>query len=185
MIREKQRVTQGDRHSKNWIRQIPDIVWAPFVAGLLILIVGLLGLAFGQPWLFPSLGPTAFLQAEQPKQPTARFYNVVVGHLHGLAAGLLAVVLLGATTAPPVLSTGELTAVRVWASVLAMFLNMLFGFLLKAPHPPAAATTLLFSLGGFKPTAADAIHVVIGAIAIAVAGELLRQIRLKAKLSEA
>lgn len=185
MIRERQRTTTVDRAAKSWIRKIPDIVWAPIVAGLLMLIAGLLGLAFRQPWLFPSLGPTAFLQAEQPKQPTARFYNTLVGHLHGLAAGLLAVTLLGAATAPPVLSTGELTPVRVWASVLAIALNMLLGFLLKASHPPAAATTLLVSLGGFKPTVSDVTHVVIGVAIVAIAGEALRQIRLKAQPSEA
>lgn len=181
MTRERQQVTNDDRSQKNWISKIPDIVWAPIVSGLLMLIVGLLGLAFRQPWLFPSLGPTAFLQAEQPEQPTAKFHNTVVGHLSGLAAGLLAVALLGAATAPPVLSTGELTPVRVWASVLAIALNMLLGFVLKASHPPAAATTLLVSLGGFKPTISDVTHVIIGVLIVAIVGEILRQVRFKAK----
>jgi hypothetical protein len=39
----------------NWIGRIPDAIWGSVVAGILILIVGLIGLAFGQPWLFPSL----------------------------------------------------------------------------------------------------------------------------------
>lgn len=94
--------------------------------------------------------------------------------------GLLAVTLLGAATTPPVLSTGELTSVRVWASVLAIALNMLFGFLLKASHPPAAATTLLVSLGGFKPVISDVICVVIGVLIVAIVGEIFRQVRLKA-----
>lgn len=184
MTRERQRPNQranSDRPAKTRIGKIPDIVWAPIVSGLLMLIVGLLGIAFRQPWLFPSLGPTAFLQAEQPDQKTAQFYNTVVGHLCGLVAGLLAVMLFGAATAPPVLSTGELAPVRVWASVLAIALNMLLGFLLKASHPPAAATTLLVSLGGFKPTISDTIHVMFGVVIVAIAGEIFRQIRVKVK----
>lgn len=31
-------------------------------------------LAAHQPWLFPSLGASAFFQAEQPEQKAARFY---------------------------------------------------------------------------------------------------------------
>jgi hypothetical protein len=58
-------------------------------------------------------------------------------------------------------------------------------FLLKASHPPAAATTLLVSLGGFKPTISDVTHVVIGVLIVAIAGKILRQIRVKAKSSEA
>lgn len=188
MTHEKQRqnqTTNGDRAAKTAIAKIPDIVWAPLVSGFLMLIVGLLGLAFRQPWLFPSLGPTAFLQTEQPNQKTAKFYNTVVGHLCGLVAGLLAVALVGAMTVPPVLSTNELTVPRVWASVLAITLNMLFGLILKASHPPAAATTLLVSLGGFKPTVSDVTHVVVGVLIVAIAGEIFRQVRAKAKSSEA
>src|SRR4051794_32265288 len=79
---------------------VPEAVWAPLAGGLLVLAVGLLALAFGQPWLFPSLGPTVYLQAAQPQLPSSRFVNVVAGHLLGLAAGLGAVVLLGAAGEP-------------------------------------------------------------------------------------
>ncbi|HEY9642661.1 MAG TPA: HPP family protein [Coleofasciculaceae cyanobacterium] len=176
---------QSDRGSRpnHYPPNVPDIVWAPLAAALLMLITGLIGLLAHQPWLFPSLGPTAFLQAEQPKQPTSRFYNTVMGHLHGLVAGILAVLLLGASTAPPVLSTGELTPVRVWAAVLAVALNMLFGFILKASHPPAAATTLLLALGGFKPTWQDAATVMIGVLIVAIAGEMLRRFRVKGTIA--
>ncbi|MEG3437267.1 HPP family protein [Pannus brasiliensis CCIBt3594] len=157
---------------------IPDIVWAPIVASLLIALVGAIGLIAGQPWLFPSLGPTAFLQAEQPEQPTARFYNTVVGHAHGLVEGFLAVWVSGASAAPPVLSSHELTPARVVASVLAVGLNMLFGFLLKASHPPAAATTLLIALGGVKPVWRDAVTIAVGVIVVAIVGEFFRRFRM-------
>lgn len=132
---------------KGWLSKLPARVWTPIAASFLILVVGLVGLAARQPWLFPSLGSTAFLLVENPQLPSARFYNLIVGHLVGLGAGFLAVTLLGAGDAPAVLSTNELTPIRVWASVLAVVLNMLGVLLLKASHPPSAATTLLVALG--------------------------------------
>jgi len=164
-----------------WISQIPDIVWAPVTVGSLTLMVGLFGLVADQPWLFPSLGPSAFLQVEKPQQATSRFYNVVVGHLHGVAAGLFAVLLLEADRAPALISTEEVTLVRVVAAVLAATLSMLLGFVLKASHPPAAATALLFALGSYEPTIQDVMTVVAGVLMFAIAGEFLRQLRLKAK----
>lgn len=167
-------------HLTFWIRKIPDLVWAPTIAGFLMLVVGLFGLAAHQPLIFPSLGPTAFLEAELPQLPSSRLYNTIVGHLIGMGSGLLLVTLLGASAAPSVLATGELTPIRVWASALAIVLNLLAGLLLKASHPPAAATTLLFALGGLKPTFHETIVVTIGVLIVAIIGEILRQLRLKA-----
>jgi hypothetical protein len=51
---------------------------------------------------------------------------------------------------------------------------------LKASHPPAAVTTLLFALGGFQPTLHETIVVTIGVLIVAIIGDILRQLRLKA-----
>ncbi|GHF44024.1 CBS-domain-containing membrane protein [Deinococcus metalli] len=158
---------------------IPDVVWAPLAAGALLLVVGGIGLLAHQPLLFPSLGPTAFLQTETPDQPSARAYNSVVGHAMGLLAGFLAVWLFGASSAPSVLATHTLTSPRVWASALAIILTVLVGLLLRASHPPAAATTLLASLGGFPPTVRSAVTVMAGVLIVTALGELLRRWRLR------
>lgn len=157
---------------------MPDIIWAPVLTAALVLLLGLTGLVVDRPWLFASLASTAFLQVETPEHPSARFYNAVAGNLIGLGAAFLAVVLLGATTAPSVLKTGELTPIRVWAGVLAVGLTMVGTLLFRAQHAPAASTTLLTALGGFKPTLDDTLTVVGGVLIVASLGELLRRLRL-------
>src|SRR5436305_1970501 len=97
---------------------VPDMVWAPLVGAVLTLIPGLVGLAAGSVWLFPSLGPTAFLQAASPQHPSSRFYNTVAGHAVGIAVGVLAVLALGANAEPSVLASHQLFPLRVWASAL-------------------------------------------------------------------
>jgi hypothetical protein len=57
-------------------------------------------------------------------------------------------------------------------------LTLLICLLLKASHPPAAATTLLVALGAIK-TRQDAFNVVAGVLLIAVFGETARRLRLK------
>ena len=159
------------------VRALRHEIWAPLTSGLLMLLVGLIGLVTAQPLLFPSLGPTAFLQTEAPDQPSSRVYNVLVGHAAGLVAGYAAVLVLHADGAPALFAVHQLVAVRVWASMLAIVLTMLGSALLKASHPPAAATTLLISLGGFRPTVHDALTIVVGVLIVAVAGEGLRHLR--------
>jgi hypothetical protein len=156
---------------------LPEAVWGPGAVAISMLTVGLIGFLAGQPWLIPSLGPTAYLQAENPGQPTSRFYNTVVGHLVGLVAGFAAVAMLDAWNAPAVLTDKQLVLVRVFAAVIAMVLTIGLGPVLRASHPPAAATTLLVALGSLK-TLNDAINVMIGVLIVALVGELLRRVRL-------
>ena len=157
--------------------EVPDAVWGPIVVGSLLGAVGLIGLAAGQPWLLPSLGPTAYLVAEEPRKPSSRFYNTVVGHLVGLGSGVLAVIVLGATAAPAVLSTGDLTPSRVGAAVLAAVVTMAVLPLIRASHPPAAATMLLVALGSVEPTWKTAGHVLAGAAIVGALGEGFRWLR--------
>jgi CBS-domain-containing membrane protein len=170
--------TQAIAGEKRGLPAIPDLVWAPLVGGILTLIPGLIGLAAGSVWLFPSLGPTAFLQAASPQHPSSRFYNTLVGHLVGITAGVIAVVVVGASLEPSVLASHQLFPRRVWASALAIALTLLLQLLLRANHPPAAATTLLMTLGGFSPTWKDILTIIIGVAIVAFTGELLRRLRL-------
>ena len=157
---------------------LPESIWGPAaVAGMIAAVAVIAVLAGQQPWLVPSLGPTAYLAAENPAHPTSRLFNTVIGHFVGLAMGFLAVFLLGANNDPGVLSDHRLVPARALAAVLAMVLTIMIAPVLRASHPPAGATTLLVALGALR-TMNDAISVMIGVLIIAVAAELLRRVRL-------
>ena len=97
------------------MKNLADLVWATLGEGGLVLALAAIGWATNQPLIFASLGPTAYELVEQPQMPSARPYNIVVGHLIGLGAGFLAVYLLNAWAAPNVLATGVVSAQRMWA----------------------------------------------------------------------
>jgi hypothetical protein len=105
-----------------------------------------------EPWLFPSLGPTIVLQHASPHRGAGSLRNTLIGHAIGAAAGFFAVAITGAIHVPPEIGTGVLSAPRVAATALAIALTIFGQALAKADHPPAAATTMLISLGGFSAT---------------------------------
>ena len=158
------------------IASIPDPVWGSVSAALLVLVVGLLGVLVGLPWLVPSIGPSAVLIAVTPNHPTARPWNTLIGHAGGMIAGFVGVAILGAASAPTVLGDHQLAPIRVAAAVVAIALTVAVGFLARASHPPAAATTLLVALGSIA-TLRDALVVMAGVAITAGIGEILRELR--------
>ncbi len=130
------------RHSKVW------------VLGLFALVNGLVSIAImacvavvtGAPFIFPSLGPTAFLLFFGPTTPPASPRNCLGGHLIGCAAGYLALVLFGLTHRGPALAVG-VDCRTVGAAALSLGLTSGAMVWCRVPHPPAGATTLIVSLG--------------------------------------
>ena len=117
------------------------------VNGLIaIAIMSAVAWATGEPFIFPSLGPTAFLLFYTPTNPAASPRNTIVGHAVGAAAGYLALVIFGLTNDAPALAT-EVTGGRIGAAAVSLALTSAVMVWLKAPHPPAGATTLIVSLG--------------------------------------
>lgn len=118
-----------------------------FVNGLMAIgVMALVAYVTGQPFVFPSLGPTAFLLFYTPLQPAASPRNTVCGHAIGAAAGYVSLVLFGLTEAAPALAT-EVTSARIGAAALSLGLTSGAMVWAKVPHPPAGATTLIVSLG--------------------------------------
>lgn len=141
------RFVGGPLERRGWLDRRPT---AAAYTGLLCLVVlaltGTVGLLLRQPWLFPSLGPTVMLFFESPRERSARPLNTVVGHAVGLVLGLACYVALGLNGTPPA-PVGGLTPGYLVAGALSVALTTVALTLLRLPHPPAGATTLLVSLG--------------------------------------
>ena len=118
-----------------------------FVNGLIaIAVMSLLAFVTGEPFIFPSLGPTAFLLFYTPLLPASCPRNTLGGHAIGAAAGYLGLVVFGLTDAAPALAS-SVTAGRIGATALALGLTSGAMVIARVPHPPAGATTLIVSLG--------------------------------------
>lgn len=154
-----------------------------FSEAALLLAIGAIGWACGQPLVFASLGPTAYEQVDQPHAKSSRPYNVFIGHMIGLGAGFLAVYLFHAWNEPKVMSTGTVSATRLWTIVVAVLLTTLGTMLLKAKQPAATATALLVGLGSMQ-TARDALAIVAGVALITILGEPVRRLRASQKQPE-
>jgi CBS domain-containing membrane protein len=113
---------------------------------LSIALMSIVALLTRSPFVFPSLGPTAFLFFYTPTAPPASPRNTIVGHLIGALAGWASLAIFGLSAAPPALATGVVWS-RVGAAALSLSLTGGLMVLCKVPHPPAGATTLIVSLG--------------------------------------
>lgn len=138
-------------------------------------LTGALGLWFAEPWLFPSLGPTIFLQTISPDQAASRPWNLLVGHAAGVVAGFGCVLLTGAQHSPSVIGAGLLTPERIAATALAVTTTMALQAVLRAHHPPAAATTMLITLGGLLPSGRTLVALVVGVCVVCLLGEAARR----------
>lgn len=131
-----------ERHSSTFV-----MGWFALVNG--VVSIGVMSAAAwgtGSPFVFPSLGPTAFLFFYTPTAASAAPRNTVFGHLIGAVAGYTALVVFGLTEAAPAFETG-VSAARVGAAALSLGLTSGLMVWFRVPHPPAGATTLIVSLG--------------------------------------
>lgn len=124
-------------------------VWAAFVFVGGFITIGLLA-ALAKftrvPFVFPSLGPTAFLFFFTPRAASASPRNALSGHAVGILCGYGALAAFGLQHAPPALQEG-VNWPRVLAAALSLASTAALMVLLKVAHPPAGATTLIVSLG--------------------------------------
>jgi CBS-domain-containing membrane protein len=123
------------------------------VLGLFGLVNGFISIALmasaaaltRQPFLFPSLGPTAFLLFYTPHAASACPRNTLAGHLIGILAGYGSLAAFGLTDAGA--AGTHVTAARIGAAALSLGVTAGAMAWLRVPHPPAGATTLIISLG--------------------------------------
>lgn len=146
-------------------------------AGALLAGLGTVVWASGLPFLFPSLGPTAYLFATNPDGPESAPRRVVGGHAIGVVAGLLAFHLVGgADLAAGVASPGSLTGLHLAASgVLAVALTTAGMLATDTSHAPACATTLIVALG-ILSTPIQGVIIVVAVVALLFEHELLLRV---------
>lgn len=118
-----------------------------FVNGFItIAVLALLALVSRNPFVFPSLGPTAYLLFFSPLAKTSSPRNTIFGHAIGLICGYAAFVVTGAGALPFAAHQGVFWP-RILAAALSLSATGAFMVLLGISHPPAGATTLIVSLG--------------------------------------
>lgn len=124
-------------------------VWAGFMFVSGFITIGLLAAAAKVsqiPFVFPSLGPTAFLFFFSPRAPASSPRNALYGHALAIVFGYGSLWAVGLQHAPSAMQEG-VNWPRVLAAALSLALTGVFMILLKVAHPPAGATTLIISLG--------------------------------------
>jgi CBS domain-containing membrane protein len=114
--------------------------------GLSIGLVAAVAHFFQTSFLFPSLGPTAFLLFYTPTSRVSSPRSTLLGHLIGALTGWLSLAVFGLLDAPPALVAG-VDWPRVGAAALSLGGTSALMVLFDAVHPPAGATTLIVSLG--------------------------------------
>lgn len=118
-------------------------------AGVLFTVLGLIAWASGQPFIFPSLGPSAFILAFDRRGERTRTYRVVGSHVIGALAGFIAFTVFaqGVTlTATP--AAFSVDGLRLAASgITSIVLTSWAMIATDTSHAPACATTLIVSLG--------------------------------------
>lgn len=125
------------------------LIWAAFTltnSFVTIAILAGVAMVWGAPFVFPSLGPTAFLFFFSPRSPAATPRHAVYGHAIGILCGYGSLWLFGLQHAPTAMS-GTVDVQRLFAVALSLASTGAVMILLKAVHPPAGATTLIVSLG--------------------------------------
>jgi hypothetical protein len=149
-----------------------DVVAAPLCEAALIAIAGVAAWIAHAPLLFASLGPTAYELIETPERRSARPYNVIVGHLIGVLAGLSAAWVTRADAVAAV-GVGSVPLARVWAAVIGSAITVLLTLLLRAAQPAAIATTLLIALGMMQGWRSG-VEIMAAVLVMTLVGEPLR-----------
>ena len=115
-------------------------------------ILALLALVSRNPFVFPSLGPTAYLLFFSPLAKTCSPRNTTFGHAIGIICGYGAFVVTCAGTLPFGVYPGIFWQ-RILAAALSLSATGALMVLLGVSHPPAGATTLIIISRNYFETA--------------------------------
>ena len=108
-------------------------------------VLALLGLATGDPFVYPPIGASAFLIFSMPEVPSAAPRNAIGGQVCGVVAGAVALAAFGLLHHHGGLA--EMSGTRAGAIGVSLLLATALMLLFKVAHPAAGATALMISLG--------------------------------------
>lgn len=117
-------------------------------ASLFMAILGLIAWVSGIAFIFPSLGPSAYVLAFDEGMSSSG-KEVIGGHVCGILGGLFSYHIVVNPYSLDQL-TGTFSEAGLWlalGAVLALAITIFLMLLFQASHPPACATTLIVSLG--------------------------------------
>ena len=127
----------------------PKLVWTTYVCincFVSIALLAVLAEVSGNPFVFPSLGPTAYLFFFSPLAEVSSPRNTILGHAIGLICGYAAFMLTGMHAFSQVANAGIYWP-RILSAALALAATGALMVLFSVSHPPAGATTLIVALG--------------------------------------
>lgn len=127
----------------------PKLVWSVYVCitgFITIVLLAIVGAVTRSPFVFPSLGPTAYLLFFTPLHKAASPRNAIFGHAIGLLCGYWAFWVTGMHpfTQPPVQASPW---PQLFAAAIALAATGMLMVAFSVSHPPAGATTLIVALG--------------------------------------
>ncbi|QNI36952.1 HPP family protein [Edaphobacter albus] len=132
------------------LRHLPSkLVWTTYVCincFISIALLALLAEVSGSPFVFPSLGPTAYLFFFSPLAEVSSPRNTILGHAVGLICGYGAFWVTGMHAFSQATGQGIYWP-RIFAAALALAATGALMVLFSVSHPPAGATTLIVALG--------------------------------------
>jgi CBS domain-containing membrane protein len=126
-----------------------NLVWAFYVflnGFVTIAVLAFVAALADSPFVFPSLGPTAFLFFFNPLAEASSPRNTLCGHMIGLACGYAAYAVTGMHGFSQS-AHGHLYWPRILSAALSLSTTGALMVLLRVNHPPAGATTMIVSLG--------------------------------------
>lgn len=127
----------------------PRVVWAAYVflnSFITIALLSLVAGVTGSPFVFPSLGPTAYLFFFAPMGKSSSPRHAILGHAIGLVCGYAAYVAMGSHGFTAT-SFSQVSWREIIAAALSLAATGAIMVLMRVSHPPAGATTLIVSLG--------------------------------------
>lgn len=130
-------------------RYPPRLVWAVYVLLTCFVSLGIiaaLAVFTRNPFIFPSLGPTAYLLFFTPLARASSPRHAVLGHAIGIVFGYVALLATGPLEPGTGLRHG-IHAPTILAAAFSLSATGAAMVLFRVSHPPAGATTLIVSLG--------------------------------------